>query len=152
MTDIEKFSLNEDDEYAIHIAVSVARRLLRYPSIQPLQIVGLGNALYALERMPLATEGVNCGFGITYNSGDEEHSEMRYVNFIITDWSFEIQIGGSVYDKAVGSDSYSNPGWYIETGGYKDTRAELYNIEDSIEEYLNLGAEITVDDESYIVF
>lgn len=121
-------------------------------SIQPLQIIGLENALYALDRMPLITEGINSGFGITYRSGDEKYSEMYYINFIITDGSFEIQMGGSVYDKAVGSDSYSDPGWYIETGGYRDTRAELYNIEDSIEEYLNVGAKITIDDESDIVF
>ncbi len=40
----------------------------------------------------------------------------------------------------------------VEVGGYRDTECELYDIEDSIVEYLNLGAEITVSDESEIDF
>ena len=55
--------------------------------------------------------------------------------------------GGSVYDKAVGSDSFSQPGWLVEVGGYGNTGCDLYNLENSIAEYLNLGAKVTINDE-----
>ena len=71
---------------------------------------------------------------------------MRYIDFRISESAFEISQGGSVYDKTVGRDSFSEPGWLIEIGGYRSTECELYNLEESIEEYLNLGAEITVSD------
>lgn len=50
----------------------------------------------------------------------------------------------------VGSDSFSEPGWLVKVGGYRSTKGDLYNLENSIAEYLNLGAEITVTDESEI--
>ena len=75
-------------------------------------------------------------------------TRLRYITFRISESAFEISIGGSVYDSAVGSDSFSDPGWLVEAGGYRETECELYELEGSIVEYLNLGAKITVSDES----
>ena len=149
---MEEFELIDDDFYAIEIAKNVARRFLRCDNISPQKIVGLGNALYALERLPLITPGACCEFGIVYRAGTEEFNEMRYIDFRISESEFQISIGGSVYDKAVGSDSFSEPGWVVEVGGYRYTECELYDLEDFIEGYLNLGAEITVNDESEIEY
>jgi hypothetical protein len=104
--------------------------------------------LYALERLPLVTPGSYSEFGIVYREGDEEFSEMRYITFRMSESTFEISIGGSVYDKAVGSDSFSDPGWVVEVGGYRETECELYGLVDLITECLNLGAKITVRDAS----
>ena len=41
-------------------------------------------------------------FHIIYRSGTDEFEEMRYITFRISDSSFEISKGGSVYDCAVG--------------------------------------------------
>lgn len=143
-----EFKLNDEDYYAINIAKNIARRFLKHPKITPLQVIGLGNALYALDRLPNVTAGACCEFGIVYRRGTEENEEMRYITFRISEYEFEIAKGGSVYDNAVGSDSFSEPGWLIEAGGCRNTECELFAIEDSIEEYLNLGAEIIVNDES----
>ena len=43
------------DEYAISIAIDCAKLFLRNSKISTRQIIGLGNALYALERMPAST-------------------------------------------------------------------------------------------------
>lgn len=145
---MEEFKLTDDDYYAIDIAKNIAHRLLKNPRITPLQVVGLGNALYALERLPLVTPGSSCEFGIVYQVGTEELEEMRYILFRISESSFEISIGGSTYDESVGSDSFSEPGWLVEVGGYRETECDLYGLEEYIEEYLNLGAEITINDES----
>ncbi|NTW87843.1 MAG: hypothetical protein HGB26_01680 [Desulfobulbaceae bacterium] len=149
---MDEFELTDDDMYAIDIAKNVARRFLKNPMITPQQIIGLGNALYALQRLPLVTPGALSEFGIVYRAGAEEFSEMRYINFKISESAFEISKGGSVYDKDVGSDSISAPGWIVEAGGYRSTECELYGLEDSIAEYLNLGAEISVSDESEIAY
>jgi len=77
---------------------------------------------------------------------------MRYIDFVISESVFEISKGGSVYDKEVGSDSYSEPGWVVEAGGYRNTECDLYHLEDSITEYLNLGAEISASDDSEIEY
>lgn len=65
---------------------------------------------------------------------------------------FEIARGGSVYQEGVGSDSFSEPGWLIEAGRSKFTEGETDDLVGLVAEYLNLGAEITVADESEIEF
>ena len=146
----EEFKLKGDDRNAIDIAIRVARDFLKHPRIAPQQITALGNALYALERLPRVTLGASCEFGIVYRKGTPEFSEMRYVDFRISEHSFEICKGGSVYDKSIGSDSFSDPGWLVEVSGYRNAECDLYSLENSISEYLNLGANITVSDESDI--
>ena len=100
--------------------------------------------------MPKVTEGIHCEFGIYYKYGNEDYNESKYYDFGIYEDRFEISIGGSTYDKSVGGDNYSEPGWVIEVGGLNKREAELYNLEDTIHELLNLGAEIKVCDESAI--
>ncbi len=148
----EEFELTEEDMQAIEVAKNTARLFLKHPLITPQQVIALGNALYALERLPLITPGSATEFGIVYRSGTVELSEMRYIDFRISESAFEISKGGSVYDKAVGSDSFSEPGWSVEIGGYRSSECELYDLEESIAEYLNLGAEISVSDESEIEY
>lgn len=118
--------------------------------ITPTEKVSLQKAIDALERLPFVTSGTSIEYGIVYRAGTEDFSEMRYIDFSISDYSFEISIGGSVYDKAVGSDSFSRPGYLVELGGYRETECDLWSLEDDIAEYLNLGAEITVCDESVV--
>jgi hypothetical protein len=105
-----------------------------------------------LERLPVVTPGSCPEFDITYRAGVEEFNEMRYVAFRISSAEFEIAIGGSVYDKVVGGDSFSEPGWLVELDGYRNTTCDLSGLEDIVVEYLNLGAEITVSDESDIEY
>ena len=149
---MEAFELTDDDYAAVEIAQNVARRLLKHPSITPREVVGLGNAMYALARLPAVTPGSSCEFGIVHRAGTEDFSEMRYIDFRISESTFEIAKGGSVYDKAVGGDSFSEPGWIFEVGGYRAAECDLHGLEDSISEYLELGSEISVYDESEIEF
>lgn len=101
-----------------------------------------------LERLPTVTRGASSTFGISYRTGIDTFSQMRYIEFGVSDSEFEVSIGGSTYDSAVGSDSFSEPGWFVDSSGYGDRDCNLASIEDSIDEYLNLGAEITVSDEA----
>ncbi|WP_429845141.1 hypothetical protein [Brevibacillus sp. FIR094] len=144
------FILDDEDHDVINAVINIIHRILKHPRIAARQIVGLGNALYALERLPKITEGAKCNFSINYEAGNEEFKEFVYIDFEISDKSFGLSRGGSVSDAIVGSDSYTLPGWLVEAGGYSDKAAELYDLEDIVFEYLILGAKIEVDDESQI--
>lgn len=146
------FNLISEDRDAIDLAVRLARRFLRDSRTTPLEVIGLGNALYALERLPAKTVGANSSFGVHYRNGDASFSERRYFTFNIFEELFEISIGGSVYDSSIGSDSFSDPGWMIELGGYAHRECDLEQLERSIEEYLSFGAEIDVNDCSQIEY
>lgn len=147
---MDKFELYSSDYEAIKLAKRIAYRFLKFDGLEARQIIGLGNALYALERMPLTTPGVFIEFGIVYRAGSESFNEMIYIGFNIFYETFEISRGGSVYNKSVGSDSFSEPGWIVELGGYREAACDLEEVESSISEYINLGATITVSDESKI--
>ena len=146
----DEFELEDEDYEAIGLAKKVIRLLLAHPDVTPRQIVGLGRALYAWDRLPQATPGVNSEFGVCYRSGDKNFSQMRYVSFLIEGNSFVISMGGSVYDSAVGSDTITGPKWEVELGGYsnREFEGEMDDLEAKILKYLRLGAEITVDDDS----
>lgn len=149
---MDQFELDDDDRSAIELAKGFARRLLREDRITPRQIRGLGCALHALEQLPSSTPGACTEFGLEYRNGDDRFEEMRYVTFQITEDTFEVSSGGSVYDKAIGGDSFSDPGLRIELGGYKEGEIDPYTIEASLTEFLELGGRIIVDDESTIDF
>lgn len=146
----DEFELEDEDYEAIGLAKKIIRLLLAHPDVTPRQIVGLGRALYAWDRLPQATPGVNSEFGVCYRSGDKNFSQMRYVSFLIEGSSFVISMGGSVYDSAVGSDTITGPKWEVELGGYsnREFEGEMDDLEAKILKYLRLGAEITVDDDS----
>ena len=153
---IEHFNLQGmdeySDEYAISIAIDCAKLFLRNSKISTRQIIGLGNALYALERMPASTPGTFVEFGVAYRvDGNFPETEMHYLNFIISESCFGISRGGSL-NLGYGTDTISKPGWRFEVGGYREAECELYMVEDEVLELLNCGGEITVHDESDIEY
>jgi len=144
---MDQFELIDEDYQAIQVAQDVARLLLRHPGITPQQIITLGRALEALQRLPGVTPGVSIEYGVRYRQGDEKFEEMKYSLFRISADEFEISRGGSTYDSSVGGDSFSRPGWLVGVDGYYERDcSDLYNLEGAIAEYINLGAEIIVED------
>lgn len=133
------------DEYAISIAIDFAKHLLQSPCITARQIIGLGNALYALERLPIITLGANVEFGVVLSV----NNESRYLSFLITSDIFEISRGGFI-DLGAGYDSYSYSGWHIEVGGFREAECDLCLLEDEFLTLLGCGAKITVNDSSEI--
>ena len=143
------FELTDDDMVAIDVATRTVRQFLRNEKLHARQVIGLGNALYALQRLPEATDGVACEFGLIYR----HNGESRYIEFEVSEHAFGISFGGRNYDPNVGGDSFSQPGWRVEVGGYREDEGPhmLYGLFDQISEYVCLGAEIVVRDESSIV-
>ena len=150
--EIVNFELSECADNIASFALSTAWKLLKSGKVYPEQLLGLAKAIDALSRMPETTPGVNIEFGISLSGGNDEYHETQYISFIITETSFDYSRGGSVYDKSVGSDSFSEPGFYIEAGGNSDEDCGidedyLEELRELVDEYLNLGAEIVVSDD-----
>jgi hypothetical protein len=139
---------NAEDAAAIELAVKTARRLLRKREIDPSEVVGLGHALYALERMPAATPGADVQFDVNLSGGDSNFRESSWVSFRITSEEFEIREGGSSYSAAVGGDSHSQTGWCFNLEGGGARNLDLVALEDGIAEMIQLGAGVEVEDQS----
>ena len=81
---MDKFNLTEEDEYAVEIAIDTAYRFLKEHSLSPREIVGLGRAIYALQRMPETTPGISVEYGVY----DRFEGESNYIDF---------NVGGGVF-------------------------------------------------------
>jgi hypothetical protein len=71
-SNVEPFHLDDDDVIAVDVAKAIGRLLLKDNRVTPRQIRGLGNAIYALERIPIPTSGASCAFGLEYREGDAD--------------------------------------------------------------------------------
>lgn len=147
----EQFDLTDDDLFAIEIAKKVARQFLRDLKVTPPQIVGLGNALYALERLPVCTPGAAVEFAVSLRQGPKDYEQTNYITFAIEDGLFAIQKGWIFHDFL--GEHESEPGWWIESQGYRKTECNLHLIEEAVFWMLAYpGAEISVSDSSEIEF
>ena len=145
------FEPTSDDEFAIAIATEAVQEILRNYPLSAQQVIGLGHALLGLERFPAIVNGLHVEFSVTIRAGDENFRETRYITFGIYESTFEMNRGGSVYEKAVGGDRYSEPGWQIDVlDSSRMFECDLWNVEHLVSEYLNSGASVEVSDESKI--
>lgn len=149
---MDRFDLNEDDYFAVIVAKNVARRLLQLPDLQPSEIIGLGNALYALERLPQATTGAHCDYSIVLSQSSDGFEKTRYISFHISADNFRLCRGGSDFDSTVGKDRFNEPLWEVRKDGYRNTSGILDSIEDSCETMLSRGAIMEVLDRSAISY
>jgi hypothetical protein len=149
---MERFKLKEQDSFLIETATKTARRILRNPGIKARQIIGLGNFIYALERLPDITPGVNVRFEIVYDMGNLYLNEKRRVVFIIDDDRICASMNRSTYDREGGSVNLTELDWSICADGHVEEYGDIYYLEDHIKELLHLGGEIIVSDNSNIKY
>ncbi|NLN88156.1 MAG: hypothetical protein GX133_11260 [Syntrophomonadaceae bacterium] len=147
---MDRFDLNEDDYYAVIVAKNVARRLLQHPDIKPRQVIGLGHALYALDRLPQSTPGSHCDYSIVFRQLSDGFEKTRYISFHISAEGFRLCRGGTDYDRTVGEDQFNEPLWEVRKDGYRNTGGILDTLEDSCEALLSREATIRVTDRSVI--
>ena len=147
--DTDNFILTEEDELAVSVVRNIAWRLLKHPTITPKDVVALGKALYALERMPLRTPGVCCSFGVFFRDGDDDRYLTEYIDFTISDVFCEIQRGEISYLRGAGSDTSSHSVWKIEVGiDMRDDSFDINEIVDDVSEFLASDCKIETSDMS----
>lgn len=140
----KRFNLIREDFFVIEVAKRVIRHFLKHPNLEPNQVVSLIKALYALERLPYVTPGIYSEFGVAYRTGSDDFYVLRHIEFRITELDFELSRNKIVFEKDIGSHSFSEPGWYFNLKGEGSDEYHLNSIEEEILEYLNLGARIVV--------
>ena len=122
------------DECAINTAIDVARRLMKVKNIKPKKIIGLANAIYALQRLPQNTPGADIEYSLVIEGSSKYPDgsytdETKYLSFHISDHLFLISRGGYI-DRGAGYDSFSNPGWHFEIDGFREAECNLWEVED----------------------
>ncbi len=76
----------EEDGGLIRPVIACARRLLSLPHVTPVQIVGLARVIYALERLPQPTNGVDVEYAFGFRFGQkDDFDETKYLVQITAD-------------------------------------------------------------------
>lgn len=148
----KEFQLEEEDYCAIETVKATLKRVLKEHELKPMQLIGFGNYLYALDRLPKITHGINSTIDISCTRGDNHFRESKSYIFRLEEEVFQIEIYGHISDEFVGGDGFDYPGWYLQADGYRETEANIWELEDQLSEFLNLGVEITVEDFSEIEY
>ena len=94
---IDKFKLEKEDFKVIRFTKKYIRNVLKQHDLTPLQILGFGNYLYALERLPLKTPGVDSYIELSHTEGDRSSGEMKAYGFRLTEDIFHVEVSGYLH-------------------------------------------------------
>jgi hypothetical protein len=142
------FEFVESDRKEVAAAIHFARQLLAYDGLTPADIFGLARAIYALQRLPEATDGIQLDFCTSMERGDDENKEEWGWMVRISPTAFSISSGGSVWSKWAGGDSVSGYLYEIEAGGYRDMNGPVSSWSNDIEMRLAQPFRVFVHDDS----
>lgn len=90
----DKFQLEKEDYKVIRFTEKYIRNVLKEIELTPLQIIGFGNYLYALERLPLITPGVDNYIELKHSDGDQSSWVMKSYGFTLNEDTFHIDVSG----------------------------------------------------------
>jgi hypothetical protein len=140
------FPILPEDQDILDDCISRLRRLLSDPTLSAKDIRSVAAVIMALERMPTALNGINIDLSIVQKSNDE----TSFYQIVINDELFSLSSGGSKYDPAVGSDSYSSTAFEVETWGYNTPRQDdrIGAWMEGFQLLINLGAKVSILDVS----
>ena len=147
----DKFQLNQEDYQVIRIVRKYLRKVLKENELTPKQIIGFGNFLYALDKLPLKTPGIESYIQLTNQTKNGEFIVMKSYGFTLNEDIFHVDVSGYVKGPN-GGDSIGYPGWYLEADGGRETDAVIWELEDELSLLIHLGVEVTVEDSSAIEF
>lgn len=150
------FPLKKSDSEWVSELVSFACRLVDSPEVDLDTKDALQKAIKLLENLPKAPSGMDLTFDITQRGGDENSSEMRYWSMSLSSTTFSVSSGGSIYDRSVGSDSFTIFDFLCEVEGHRSMEGDIWqwlaetnevlNFDDTIIEAKIDCEEVTVED------
>ncbi|GFD95765.1 hypothetical protein KUL156_18520 [Alteromonas sp. KUL156] len=136
------------DLAAIEVASLSIRFLLKLDSLQPDDVIGLGQALKVLESFPDLVEKTAVEVSISLRTGDSNVNEMSYIGFNVRHSDLTIQRGGHNYSKEIGGDSYSEPNVFVDFFCEDTTNDfdvdEVSSILENVKELVEHGAEVNI--------
>lgn len=147
----ELFPFRREESFVVDELKGVVRLILQRPTLTGKEVRRVGTVLFALERLPRPTPGVAVGLGVVYRF----NNESTYCELFISESEFRLSGGGNTYDPAVGSDSYGQTIFEMETSGFREGSGDSYEVAGwfgSVRELLNMESKIDIeylgDDES----
>jgi hypothetical protein len=146
-----EFQLNKEDYKVIRIVRKYLRKVLKENELTPKQIIGVGNFLYALDRLPLKTPGIESYILLTNQTKNGEFLVTKSYGFTLNEDTFHVDVSGYV-NSPNGGDSVGYAGWYVEADGGRDTDAVIWELEDELSLIIHLGVEVQVEDSSAIEY
>lgn len=82
-------------------------------------------------------------FGLGLETGNDDHHESQYIDFHFESEMLEVSSGGSVYDKSVGGDSYTNWDYSIWLNSWEEDN-QHYRFS-TILELVRSGAKLSIE-------
>jgi len=107
------FAFQMEDRDLVEQLIAAVRLLFHRKRLIPAHAHRVAVVLLALDRLPLPTEGVDISLSLSRRVSEE----LSYQTLHISEDSFRLDAGGSVYSPEVGSDSYGDDLFEVEVGG-----------------------------------
>lgn len=151
---------DEEFENVHQIVARITRKLLAVAFTTPQQIVGLGRALYALERLPEITPGVDVTYDIAERMDLASGAySVQYYEIAISEGSFVVQSGSCGASAGESSESFLHTNYEEYPKGHEfnlnpseDQWVELFQWAEEIEQLLkhqpSEGLRLDVKDDS----
>lgn len=143
----ESEGYKNQDNFALKLAIAAAELFMKQPDIKRSEATALLKAIEALEAIPtdlFFQPNIQCTYKVDYLRGNREYGESSYVEFGLTDESFQISKGTNVYANSNLVDSFSEVCFFMGADGLRSGFYDLSNLEQTIVEYVHLGAEVIV--------
>lgn len=141
---LELFPFQPEEKAIVDEVIALVREVLRLRSLTPRNLHLAAKILLALMRLPRPTPGIAIDMTISYRF----NNDLSYRGIFISEESFRLQSGGSIYTPGVGSDSYSDDDIEMEIGGFR-SNMNFFLVSawlNSCRELLNMSAEISFED------
>lgn len=145
---VTKVPLSFADYDVIQGLIKITRKILTLRYLEPIQIISLAHAIFALERLPELTPGIYLEYDISLEGENDDYSGKEYWSISIFDSSLKISSGGSSYDPNVGSDSFTLFSWEVDASGFRNCDGSFQSWLDGAKQALRLHPKVNISDES----
>ncbi|MBL8207517.1 MAG: hypothetical protein JNM09_25015 [Blastocatellia bacterium] len=120
----EVYAFAPEDQWLVDELQTLLREILQQAELTPRQIFNLGLLLNALERLPRVTPGTWIDFCLEYSLNDER----TWADLHVSETSFTIGDGFSVYDPQIGSDHSTADAFSVEPGSFRSNPSDTPEV------------------------
>lgn len=151
--DSSRFIFTSSDWNIIQGAKLLLWKIVRSSAVKPSHLVGLGKALYVLERLPQVTKGVSVVLELSSPTQQIDEQEVyRFYQVTISGSEIEISSGGHLYSAQVGGDTFTCFSWLAQAGcdtSYQSYLDQLWVLPTSVSDFASEVKEMDLSQDGY---
>lgn len=110
----EQYKLTSEDRDILEAVKLLLRKLTEPFVVRPDQLITIAKLLHVASRAPSVCRSVNAVVSISIRTRQDEFSTTSCWQFSAFNGRLKVSAGGSEYNPAVGSDSFSTMEWSIQ--------------------------------------